>query len=81
MKPWKRLASTVPEYEVAGENGHRVRVLADDELEALEVAVDLDPDLEMAGVYYADFKPVGWDGGDAEDAIAEGESYDNGDMK
>lgn len=69
----------MPEYEIAAENGHRVRVLAEDELEALETAVTVDPDIEMAGVYVADGKPIGWDGGDAEDAIAAGEALDNGD--
>lgn len=52
------------EYEVAGENGHRVRVLAEDEAEAFSTAVSIDPDIEMAGVYPADNMPVGWDGGD-----------------
>lgn len=57
------------EWEVAGENGHRVRVLAEDELEALETAVAVDPDIEMAGVYPVAGRPIGWDGGDAEDAF------------
>lgn len=70
----------MPEYEVRGENGHSVRVLAADEIEALELATTIDPDIEMAGVYYAEGKPIGWDGGDAEDAIAQGESLDNGDI-
>ena len=69
------------EYEVAGENGHRVRVLAEDEAEAFETATTVDPDIEMGGAYPAAGKPVGWDGGDAEDAIAEGESLDNGDYR
>ena len=67
------------EYEVAAENGHRVRVLAEDEAEAFETAVTVDPDIEMAGVYPVDGKPVGWDGGDPEDAVALGESLANGD--
>lgn len=61
------------EFEVAAENGHRVRVLAEDEAEAFETAVTVDPDIEMAGVYPAEGKPIGWDGGDAEDALEEGE--------
>lgn len=56
------------EYEVAAENGHRVRVLADDELEAFETAVTVDPDIEMAGVYPAEGLPIGHDGGDPHDA-------------
>ena len=69
------------EYEIAGENGHRVRVLAEDETEAFETGVTVDPDIEMGSVYPATDKPIGWDGGDAEDAIAEGESLDAGDYK
>lgn len=56
------------EYEVAAENGHRVRVLAEDEAEAFETAITVDPDIEMAGVYEAANMPVGWDGGDPHDA-------------
>ena len=56
------------EYEVAGENGHRVRVLAEDELEAFETAITVDPDIEMGGAYVATGKPIGWDGGDPHDA-------------
>lgn len=69
------------EYEVAGENGMRVRVLAEDELEAFETATTVEPDIEMGGAYPATDLPVGWDGGDAEDALAEGESLDNGDIR
>ena len=67
-------------WEVAAENGHRVRVIADTEEDAFSDAVDIDPDIEMAGAYPADGLPVGWDGGDAEDAIAEGERLENGDF-
>lgn len=56
------------EFEVAGENGHRVRVLAEDEVEAFETALSIDPDIEMGGVYPVEDKPIGWDGGDAHDA-------------
>lgn len=69
----------MPEYEVAAENGHRVRVLAESEAEAFETALTLDPDIEMAGVYEAADKPIGWDGGDAEDAEALGQAIDVGD--
>jgi len=63
------------QYEVAAENGHRVRVDAegetDEELEsdAVMKAGELDPDIWYAGAYPVDGRPVGWDGGDAEDAI------------
>ncbi|HYI67150.1 MAG TPA: hypothetical protein VEW95_09520 [Candidatus Limnocylindrales bacterium] len=67
------------EFEVAGENGHRVRVLAEDEVEAFETAITVDPDIEMGGAYPAADLPIGWDGGDAEDAEALGQSIDNGD--
>ncbi len=67
------------EYEIAAENGHRVRVLAENEAEAFETAVTVDPDIEMAGVYPVAGKPVGWDGGDGEDAEALGQSLDAGD--
>ena len=60
------------QFEVAAENGHRVRVTADSEEEAFAAALEMDPDIEMAGVYPVDGRPIGWDGGDAEDAIAEG---------
>lgn len=60
------------EFEIAGENGHRVRVQADDEAGAFEAGIAEDPDIEMASVYPSAGLPVGWDGGDAEDAIAEG---------
>lgn len=53
-------------YEVAGENGHRVRVEASDEAEAFARAIEEDPDIEMGGVYPAEGLPVGWDGGDPE---------------
>lgn len=69
----------MPEFEIAGENGHRVRVLAEDEQEALETAVMIDPDIEQGSVIDAVGLPIGHDGGDAEDAIAEGMSRDNGD--
>ena len=54
-------------YEVAAENGHRVRVEADSEAEAFALAVEIDPDIEMAGAYPVEDKPIGWDGGDPED--------------
>lgn len=69
------------EYEVAAENGHRVRVDAEDELDAVMQAGEADPDIWYAGAYPAEGKPIGWDGGDAEDAIAEGESLDHGDQQ
>lgn len=69
------------EYEVAAENGHRVRVLADDELDAVEQAGELDPDIWYAGAYPAATKPIGWDGGDAHEALDEFESLENGDIK
>jgi hypothetical protein len=62
----------VAEYEVAAENGHRVRVnvVAEDEdeaqAEAFEKALQVDPHIWMGGAYPVDDKPVGWDGGDAE---------------
>jgi hypothetical protein len=56
-------------WEVAAENGHRVRVEAEDEAEAFATALEMDPDIEMAGAYPADGLPIGWDGGDAEDAL------------
>lgn len=56
------------DYEVAAENGHRVRVDADDELDAVTKAAEIDPDIWYAGVYPVDGKPVGWDGGDPHDA-------------
>lgn len=64
------------EYEVAAENGHRVRVLAEDEAEAFETAVTVDPDIEMAGVYPATGLPIGWDGGDGHDAEEQGEALE-----
>lgn len=54
-------------YEVAAENGHRVRVEAESEEEAFEAALELDSDVWMGGAYPAYDLPVGWDGGDAED--------------
>lgn len=68
------------EYEVAAENGHRVRVEATDDQDAFEKAIEADPDIETGSVYRALGLPVGWDGGDAEDATAQGESVDNGDF-
>lgn len=65
-------------FEVAAENGHRVRVDVDAEdeteaqAEAFAKAVELDPDIEMAGAYAVEGRPIGWDGGDAEDAVARG---------
>ena len=58
------------EFEIAGENGHRVRVLAEDEAEAFETGVTVDPDIEMASVYRVTEESVaiGWDGGDPHDA-------------
>ena len=61
-------------YEVAAENGHRVRVDADDELDAVMQAGEQDPDIWYAGAYPAVDEagnplPIGWDGGDAEDAL------------
>lgn len=56
------------EWEVAGENGHRVRVSgATDELEAFELALEFDPDIEQGSVIPAP-PAVGWDGGDPHDA-------------
>lgn len=66
-------------FEVAAENGHRVRVDADDDVDAVAQAGELDPDIWYAGAYPVDGRPIGWDGGDPEDAIALGESIDNGD--
>lgn len=60
------------EWEVRGENGMSVRVLAEDEAEAFETAITVEPAIEMGGAYPVAGKPVGWDGGDAEDAIEEG---------
>jgi hypothetical protein len=57
------------EYEVAAENGHRVRVDAVDELDAVMQAGEADPDIWYAGAYPVEGRPVGWDGGDAEDAL------------
>ena len=54
-------------YEVAAENGTRVRVDAADETEAFVLAVDLVPAIEQGSVIDATDLPVGWDGGDAED--------------
>ncbi len=68
-------------YEVAAENGHRVRVDATSQAHAVMLAAELDPDIEMAGAYPAKDLPIGHDGGDAEDAIAQGESLDNGDYQ
>jgi hypothetical protein len=56
------------EYEVAAENGHRVRVEASDELEAVTLAGEIDPDIWYAGAYPVEGRPVGWDGGDPHDA-------------
>lgn len=66
-------------WEVAAENGHRVRVEADDELDAVMQAGEIDTDIWYAGAYRAEGRPIGWDGGDAEDAIAAGEALDAGD--
>ncbi len=68
------------EYEIAAENGHRVRVLAEDEAEAFEAATLVDPDIDMAGAYPVDGRPVGWDGGDPHNAQELGESIDAGDF-
>lgn len=58
------------DYEVAAENGHRVRVAAEDEAEAFALAVEIDPDIELAGAYpVADGLPIGWDGHDPEEGI------------
>ena len=59
------------EYEVAGENGHRVRVLAEDEAEAIETALRIDPDIEQGSVVPLSGEPVGADGGDPHDAEPE----------
>lgn len=56
------------EYEVAGENGHRVRVLAEDEAEAIETALMVDSDIEEGSVVLAVGVPIGADGGDPHDA-------------
>lgn len=66
------------EYEVAGENGHRVRVLAKDEAEAFETAITVDPDIEQGSVIPAAGLPIGWDGGDAEDALSDAGLIDGG---
>lgn len=68
------------EFEVAAENGHRVRVQATDELDAVMQAGEIDPDIWYAGAYPVDGKPIGWDGGDPHDAVALGESIDHGDQ-
>lgn len=52
------------EYEVAAENGHRVRVQARSEREAVEAAGEIDPDIWYAGAYPAGGEPIGWDGDD-----------------
>lgn len=52
------------EYEVRDHN-RAVRVLAEDELEALETAIAVDPELQEGNVYPADGVPVGIDGDDA----------------
>ncbi len=62
---------TAGEWEVAAENGHRVRVLAENEAEAFGTAVTIDPDIEMGGAYPVDGLPIGWDGGDPHDATSE----------
>jgi hypothetical protein len=71
----------VTEFEVAAENGHRVRVEAVDELEAVMKAGEVDPDIWYAGAYPVASRPVGWDGGDPHDAQAEGEALDHGDHR
>lgn len=73
-------------YEVAAENGLRVRVEADDQVEAFAKAVDLAPEIEMGGAYLAVDEsgrplPIGWDGGDPHDAVELGQSIDNGDLR
>ena len=52
------------QYEVAAENGHRVRVEADTEEDAVMLAGELDPDIWYAGAYPAATRPIGWDGDD-----------------
>jgi hypothetical protein len=69
------------EYEVRGENGHVVRVLAEDEAGAFEIGLEEDSDIEMASVYPAAGLPIGWQGGDAHEAMDEYESLENGDIK
>ena len=69
------------DYEVAAENGTRVRVSAADELDAVEQAGEMDPDIWYAGAYPTEDRPIGWDGGDAHEALDEFESLENGDMK
>lgn len=54
------------EYEVRDDSGLSVRVTADGEQEALELAVELAPELSDGSVYPVDGRPVGWDGEDAE---------------
>ena len=56
------------EYEVAAENGHRVRVNAENELDAVMQAGEIDPDIWYAGAYPVNGRPIGWDGGDPHDA-------------
>lgn len=54
------------EYEVAAENGHRVRIEADDEIEAVMQAGELDPDIWYAGAHPVDGRPIGFDSEGAE---------------
>ena len=52
------------EYEVAAENGHRVRVRARSERDAVEQAAEIDSDIWYAGAYPVGGRPVGDDGDD-----------------
>jgi hypothetical protein len=53
-------------YEVRDDSGVSIRVEAEDELDALEMASVLFPELSDGSVYPADDLPVGWQGDDAE---------------
>ena len=53
-------------YEVRDDSGVSIRVEADDEMEALEMAANLFPELADGSVYPVNDLPVGWQGDDAE---------------
>lgn len=53
-------------YEVRDDSGVSIRVEADDEMDALERAVALFPELADGSVYPVGDLPVGWQGDDAE---------------
>ena len=54
------------EYEVRNRDNLAVRVLAEDETEALETAVTVAPELDEGSIYVATDLPVGMDGDDPE---------------